>query len=130
MRRKGWYLVGYDIAHPKRLVKIYRMLRKEGLATQKSLFFVKGTEPQLNDLLDRMARIMAPREDDLRAYPIVHPRDVWTNGPNPLADFPILHFGMEEKQTKGKPVKKKQGSRWKQLVGVWKSEWKNNKGGT
>ena len=127
MRRKGWYLVGYDIAHPRRLVKIYKMLRKEGLVAQKSLFFVKGTELQIDGLLDQIASIMALREDDLRAYPIVHPRYVWTNGPNPLADFPVLHVGTEEKQLKSK-TRKKQISKWMQLVGLRKPGRKNNKG--
>ena len=120
--------MGYDIAHPRRLVKIYRMLRKEGLAAQKSLFFVRGTEPQINDLLDRMAGLMVLREDDLRAYPIVHPRDVWTNGPNPLADFPVLHCSGGEKQRKSKTGKKKEVRIWEQLVGLRKPGRKNNRG--
>lgn len=130
MKRKGWYLVGYDIAHPKRLGKIYRLLRNEGLAAQKSLFFVRGTEPQVNDLLNRMAGLMALREDDLRAYPIMHPRDVWTNDPNPLADFPVLHFGLKEKQCSGATGKKERVRWWKKCMNFRKPGQRNNREGS
>ena len=76
MERKGWYLVAYDIADPRRLAKIHRLLKKEGLAVQKSVFFAQGTESRINRLLDSIASMMTLREDDLRAYPITHPRDV------------------------------------------------------
>ena len=92
MKRKGWYLVVYDIADPKRLVRIHGLLKQEGMAAQRSAFFVDGTEDRINGLLDRLAKIMAPKEDDLRAYPIIHPKKVWTNGHNPLADFPVKGF--------------------------------------
>lgn len=118
MKRKGWYLVAYDIANPSRLSKIHRKLKSEGLAVQKSLFLVQGTESRINQLLDRIASIMALREDDLRAYPITHPREIWTNGPNPLADLPVLHFGTEKKDFKTKTRKKPKKSLWKRLLGL------------
>lgn len=117
MKRKGWYLVAYDIANPRRLLRIHNLLKKEGLAVQRSLFFVHGTEPCLNRLLDRIATIMALREDDLRAYPVTHPRDVWTNGPNPLANFPVLHIG-KHTEFMSKNQKKKKRSMWKRLLGL------------
>ncbi len=40
--------------------------------------------------MDNIAAVMNAREDDLRAYPITRPGEVWTNGPNPLADFPLI----------------------------------------
>ena len=96
MKRKGWYLVAYDIANPGRLKKIHNLMKKQGLAAQKSLFFVYGAESRINRLLDRIAILMVLKEDDLRAYPIDNPKKVWTNGPNPLAMFPVMHLGSEK----------------------------------
>jgi len=118
MKRKGWYLVAYDIANPRRLSRIHRLLKKKGLAVQKSLFLVQETESRINQLLDSIASIMALREDDLRAYPIMHPSKIWTNGPNPLADFPVLHFGTKEEDFKSKTRKKPKKSLWKRLLGL------------
>ncbi len=118
MKRKGWYLVAYDIANPRRLSKIHRMLKNEGIAVQKSLFLVQGTESCVNKLLDRIASIMALCKDDLRAYPIMHPGKIWTNGPNPLADFPVLYYGTEKKDFKSKTQKKPKKSLWKRLFGL------------
>ena len=118
MKRKGWYLVAYDIANPRRLAKIHRKLKSEGLAVQKSLFLVQGTEFRINQLLDRIASIMALREDDLRAYPIMHPSKIWTNGPNPLADFPVVLFGTKEEDFKSKTRNNPKKSLWKRLLGL------------
>lgn len=92
MNRKGWYLVAYDIASPRRLAKIHRILKNKGIAVQKSVFIVHGTEKDINRLFDHLEKQMAYREDDLRAYPIRHPRDFWTNGPNPMAGLPVYHI--------------------------------------
>lgn len=115
MKRKNWYIVAYDISNPKRLAKIHRMLRKNGISAQKSVFFVKGTESDINKLLDQIASFMVLREDDLRAYPIIHPEKVWTSGPNPLADFPIVEFGNGKKN---EPKQRK--SKFKRLTDIYK----------
>ena len=118
MERKGWYLVAYDIANPRRLQKIHNLIKKEGLAVQKSLFFVQGTETGLNKLLDKIATIMVLREDDLRAYPILHPKEVWTTGPNPISEFPLIRFDKTNKKTKRKSSKKVKQNIWMRLLGL------------
>lgn len=117
MERKGWYLVAYDIADPRRLVKIHRLLKKEGLAVQKSVFFTQGTESRLNRLLDCIADMMTLKEDDLRAYPITHPRDVWTNSSNPLADFPVMHMGKQDNELGIKHRARRKTMWWKRILG-------------
>ncbi len=106
MMRKSWYMVAYDVADPKRLNRVRYRLKKEGVTAQKSVFLVLGSEKFINRLLDRLTEIMDPKKDDLRAYPIFHPKQVWTNGPNPLAALPAVHFGEEDRvsvRTKAKP---------------------------
>jgi len=96
MQRKGWYLVAYDIACPRRLVKVHRLLKREGIAAQKSLFLVNGAEYEIEALMDRIAKVMASKMDDLRAYPISNPSELWTNTENPLAGLPLLYIGVPD----------------------------------
>ncbi len=88
----GWYLVGYDVASPRRLKKVHRQLKKRGLAVQKSLFFVHARKREMEKLLDDLALLIQPREDDLRTYPITRPGDVWSAG-RPIPTLPLLHPG-------------------------------------
>ena len=111
MERKGWYIVAYDIADPKRLRRIHYQIKKKGVSAQKSVFLVFGAEKQLNTLLDDLAGEMALKEDDLRAYPILDPKSVWTTGPNPLASFPVLYFDDEITIAK-KRKKSRKFSKW------------------
>ena len=85
-------MIAYDIANQKRLQKIHRRLKKKGIAVQKSVFFTRGTENDINELLDYIGMFMKYSEDDLRAYPIINPTSIWTNGTNPIAQGTTLTF--------------------------------------
>lgn len=111
MNRPGWYIVAYDIADPKRLQKIHRMLKKEGLPVQKSVFFVHGGEKSVERLVGRLEQIIDRKRDDIRAYPVTHPGEVWTTG-GPLGRFPLSAHGL--KQNAGS--KTDRGSRKKEKV--------------
>ncbi len=80
MKRKGWYLLAYDITEPRRLRRVYRLLRKRALPVQQSVFLFKGTEGALRRLLDRLAREMDLRTDDLRAWPVDRMGAAWMYG--------------------------------------------------
>jgi len=92
MNRKGWYMIAYDISDPKRLQRVHRKLKKKAIAVQKSVFFANGTEDEINCLMDTVSMCMKNSADDLRAYPIVHPKYVWTNGTNPIASGENMFF--------------------------------------
>jgi CRISPR-associated protein Cas2 len=66
--RPGLYLIAYDIAHPKRLGRVHRILKKEGLPVQYSVFTVVMKRPRLLRLLDRIAGQIEEAEDDVRCY--------------------------------------------------------------
>ncbi|WP_031431748.1 CRISPR-associated endonuclease Cas2 [Methylomicrobium agile] len=66
--RPGLYLIAYDIAHPKRLGRVHRILKKEGLPVQYSIFTVVMKRPRLLRLLDRIAEQIKEAEDDVRCY--------------------------------------------------------------
>ena len=64
------FLLAYDIANPKRLVKVHRQVRQRGLALQYSVFLILNTPAGLEDLLRDLDRIIDQREDDIRVYPL------------------------------------------------------------
>jgi CRISPR-associated endonuclease Cas2 len=95
MQKYGWYLVAYDIADYKRLNRVHRIMKKEGLAVQRSVFFIRGTERQIRHLMDRLEPIIKKKEDNVLAYPVIGLGEIWFSGPNPLADYPLVTDGHE-----------------------------------
>ena len=80
MSQSGWYLLAYDIADPRRLQRLHRAVRREGIALQRSVFLVQGTESAIEALLDRLEVLMDVAKDDLRAYPVAAPSALWLQG--------------------------------------------------
>lgn len=62
------YLVSYDISEPKRLQRIHRVLKKQGLPIQYSVFSVVLTKARLLSLIEMLKYIIDEREDDIRCY--------------------------------------------------------------
>ena len=122
MARPGWYMVAYDIANPKRLGKIHRLLKKRGLAVQKSVFLVNGDEKSMNRLLDQLAGIMNLKQDDIRAYPITHPKEVWTTG-GPLETFPLIISRETPKSKPGQSPASKKYKKGGKTGKIKKQKW-------
>lgn len=64
------YLLAYDIADPKRLVRVHRTVRGSGMALQYSVFLVVGNTRDLDQLLAALDDIIKPARDDIRVYPL------------------------------------------------------------
>jgi len=113
MNDLAWYLVAYDVREPKRLRRVHRTLRREGVAMQESVFLVQRTRRGIAELMDRLTGIIERHEDDLRAYPIRDPGEIWLRGQG-LMDGGLLDAGRPSrpKQTRGSS-----GSWWRRLVG-------------
>ena len=94
MEHKGWYLVAYDISNPSRLGKVHRMLKKTGLSMQNSLFLVHRTDKRMKRLVDKLSTVINPKEDDLRAYPIKNPKEIWTNEMRQTEYLPGIFSGV------------------------------------
>lgn len=62
------YLMAYDIADPKRLARIHRVLKQQGLPVQYSVFTVVLKRKALLRLLERINTLINQREDDVRCY--------------------------------------------------------------
>lgn len=67
---KASYLVCYDIADPKRLGRVFRLMKGRGLHTQYSVFRCSLTWPELQELKKELASIIKETEDDVRIYPL------------------------------------------------------------
>ncbi len=107
-------MVCYDIAHPLRLGRVHRMLKRKGISVQKSVFFTQHNEQEMNHLLDELTQVIKKKEDDIRAYPVERPDKVWTTG-GILDSYPLVMPGQTKTQHITK-VKKKR-SLWQRLFG-------------
>lgn len=86
MQQTGWYIVAYDIADDRRRQRLHRRLREHGLALQQSVFLVQQSRRGIEHLLDDLAGLIHRRDDDLRAYPITAPAELWLHGNDAIAD--------------------------------------------
>lgn len=67
-RRTGQWLVAYDIACPRRLARVHRLLKAWGLPAQYSVFLLIATRESVGTLLGELARLIHPRQDDVRIF--------------------------------------------------------------
>ncbi|MDD2845484.1 MAG: CRISPR-associated endonuclease Cas2 [Rhodoferax sp.] len=82
----GEYIICYDIADPRRLGRIHRVLKKQATPVQYSVFLFRGSDEQLQRCLDRLQHLMDPRADDIRAYPLPQRGLRLTLGPSTLPE--------------------------------------------
>ena len=85
----GLYLLAYDIADPKRLSRVHRVLKKQGSPVQYSVFTVVMKRKVLLRLLAEIDDLIHPLKDDVRCYRLPNngevsllgrqffPEDVW-----------------------------------------------------
>jgi len=114
MDNPGWYLVAYDIADPKRLYRVHRRLRRDGLAMQKSVFLVQRSQRGMAKLMDELASLIHRHEDDLRAYPISEPGKIWLRGKGIVNGSVLAPRG----KAQGVPAKPAARPWWRRLLGT------------
>ncbi|MEQ1531124.1 MAG: CRISPR-associated endonuclease Cas2 [Methylococcales bacterium] len=76
----GLYLIAYDIADPKRLSRVHRALKKQGLPVQYSVFTVVMKRKAVLRLLDGINELIHPARDDVRCYRLPQNGDIKTLG--------------------------------------------------
>ncbi len=75
-QRQLW-LISYDIADPKRLVRVHRWLKSVGLPVQYSVFSASLNARELRHLREQLAARIHCKQDDIRFYPLpANPRQV------------------------------------------------------
>jgi CRISPR-associated endonuclease Cas2 len=83
MNARAVYVVAYDIAHPRRLVRIHRYLCKVAHAMQYSVFAADLEPRELERLAARLRKMARRDEDDIRIYRVpAEPSGAWA-GPTP-----------------------------------------------
>ena len=76
----GLYLIAYDIANPRRLSRVHRTLKKQGLPVQYSVFTVVIKRKALLRLLESLNALIKSSEDDIRCYRLPERADIKTLG--------------------------------------------------
>lgn len=78
--QSGMYLIAYDIADPRRLSRVHRTLKKQGLPVQYSVFTVVIKRKALLRILESVNRLIHSAEDDVRCYRLPEKTDIKTLG--------------------------------------------------
>jgi CRISPR-associated protein Cas2 len=91
MARRRLYLICYDIAEdPKRLSRVARYLEKFAFRVQYSVFVGSFFEHSLEGVLRGLERIIDPRKDDVRCYPLPEQVEIVLLGPQIFPDDILL----------------------------------------
>ncbi|MBM4141891.1 MAG: CRISPR-associated endonuclease Cas2 [Nitrospira sp.] len=64
------YLVCYDITEPRRLSRVFKLIKGKGLHIQYSVFHCSLTWQTLLELKEKLNRIIDEKNDDVRIYPL------------------------------------------------------------
>jgi len=67
---KANYLVCYDIRDPRRLTRVYKLLKGIGLHIQYSVFHCSLSWPNLLELKEKLKEMIDENDDDIRIYPL------------------------------------------------------------
>jgi CRISPR-associated protein Cas2 len=63
-------IVAYDIADPRRLAKIAKIMKDYGSRVQKSIFEVSARGGVFNELRRRVEAVIVPEEDGVKYFPV------------------------------------------------------------
>jgi CRISPR-associated protein Cas2 len=88
------YIAAYDIADPRRLRRVARVMQAYGSRVQKSVFECQFTHSLLHSMCRDVARAMELEEDSLRVYPLFdNGRSKQTIvGRGMMLEFPSAHI--------------------------------------
>ena len=64
------FVIAYDIADPRRLQRVHRCLRSYATPLEYSVFLLLGSERDRQRCLADLARLIDPKADDIRCYPL------------------------------------------------------------
>ncbi|MEA3227612.1 MAG: CRISPR-associated endonuclease Cas2 [Campylobacterota bacterium] len=69
--KKFNFLICYDISDSKRLSKVAKILEKESIRIQKSIFYyMNGTKEEIQNIVKKLESLINSEEDDVRIYKI------------------------------------------------------------
>ena len=65
-----WMLAVYDIADPRRLIRVAKIMEDYGARVQKSKFEIDPSEKAFRELQERIASVIEPDEDGVKYIPL------------------------------------------------------------
>lgn len=68
MAERGFYVLAYDVVDDRRRLKVAKLLEAMGDRVQDSVFELYLTAAELDKLLAKVGKALAPKEDGLRVY--------------------------------------------------------------
>ncbi|WP_200388279.1 CRISPR-associated endonuclease Cas2 [Thiocapsa imhoffii] len=85
----GCYILAYDVREVRRLRRLHQMMRRKTVFLQRSLYLFQGLGVELIELLNEVCDLLEQGVDDLRAYALSSPDDLWflCGAMPPLAEF-------------------------------------------
>jgi CRISPR-associated protein Cas2 len=111
MPHKSTWIIAYDIRAPRRLQRVHTFLAKQAYALQYSVFAADLTRPEFERLKAELAKLIDPKEDDVRFYAAPPGADVMMSGRTRLPDGVLLFgpgaadlAGGKARQTSAKPT--------------------------
>jgi CRISPR-associated protein Cas2 len=69
------WLVTYDIADHRRLSRLFKYLKKQGVPVQYSVFAVDASSAKMGSIMAQISKMIHPNQDDVRAYRL--PENGW-----------------------------------------------------
>lgn len=64
------FIIGYDIASPRRLQRVYREMCKHAAPLEYSVFLLVGSAVDKDRCLALLAQLIDAKKDDIRCYPL------------------------------------------------------------
>ena len=89
--RQTW-IIAYDITAPHRLVKMHRLLSRQAVALQYSVFVADLTEKERERLMRKLGKLIDHETDDLRFYSTNQKTEITIRGKTRLPEG-VLTFG-------------------------------------
>ena len=91
------WLIAYDIKNPKRLAKVGRYINKEAVRLQYSIYMLAGTRRKMDEVSAELEKLINPKEDDVRIYPMGENTRLWGLGTQFMLDGNILTDALLDK---------------------------------
>ena len=74
------WLLAHDIRDPRRLQRVWRYLRQEGVRLQYSVYVLAGTRHHIETVLAQLRTLIDEQADDVRVYPLNENTCIWGLG--------------------------------------------------
>jgi len=74
------WLMAHDIRDDKRLQRVWRFLRNEGVRLQYSVYLLAGSRQQMEAIIEQLRGLIDERADDVRIYPLSENTRIWGMG--------------------------------------------------